>query len=185
MGASKMISTSRAMTTAMICAAAVTAEFVGGAPPATPLLTSLHVAALPAMLIATSMCSILLVAAHARWGGAVTPALLVPASFVASGVLFLCEWPFRSRAPSATAAVAYLHISGAGPILASGFWLIASERFDPRTAKRHFGRIGAAGTLGTAGAPDLRARGVAVGVPSMLLLGNLPVFHGVARSNSP
>ena len=33
-------------------------------------------------------------------------------------------------------------------MLGSGFWLMASERFDPRTAKRHFGQIAGAGTLG-------------------------------------
>ena len=32
--------------------------------------------------------------------------------------------------------------------LASGFWLIASERFDPHTAKKRYGHIAAAGTLG-------------------------------------
>ena len=33
-------------------------------------------------------------------------------------------------------------------MLGSGFWLIATERFDPRTAKRRFGQIAGAGTLG-------------------------------------
>ena len=32
--------------------------------------------------------------------------------------------------------------------LGSGFWLIATDRFDPRTAKRRFGQIAGAGTLG-------------------------------------
>ena len=32
-------------------------------------------------------------------------------------------------------------------LISSGFWLIVTERFDPRTARRTFGRIGAAGTL--------------------------------------
>ncbi len=65
-----------------------------------------------------------------------------------SGALFLIEWIVRSHAPSTTAVIIYLHISGAGPVLASGFWLIASERFDPRTAKKRYGHIAAAGTLG-------------------------------------
>ena len=33
-------------------------------------------------------------------------------------------------------------------MLGSGFWLIASERFDPHTAKKVFGQIAGAGTLG-------------------------------------
>jgi hypothetical protein len=33
-------------------------------------------------------------------------------------------------------------------VLASGFWLITSERFDPHTAKKRFGQIAGAGTIG-------------------------------------
>ncbi|MGC4081002.1 MAG: hypothetical protein QM736_02550, partial [Vicinamibacterales bacterium] len=54
----------------------------------------------------------------------------------------------RPAAPEASAIVLYLHISAAGPLLASGFWLIASERFDPHTAKRRFGQMAGAGTIG-------------------------------------
>ena len=100
------------------------------------------------MLIATSVCSILLVAAHARWAAKAAPARVVPAAFVASGLLFVAEWLVRASAPSSTAVFVYLHVSGAGPLLASGFWLIASERFDPHTAKKRFGEIAGAGTLG-------------------------------------
>jgi len=42
----------------------------------------------------------------------------------------------------------YLQVSGVGPLLGSGFWLIATERFDPHTAKRRFGQIAGAGTAG-------------------------------------
>jgi len=35
-----------------------------------------------------------------------------------------------------------------GPMLGSGFWLVASERFDPRSAKKRFGQIAGVGTLG-------------------------------------
>ena len=168
----KMSSTSRSMWIAMICAAAVAAEFVGGKATRDALfLTSLDVTALPAMLMATSLCSILLVATHTRWGGAFAPAVLVPASFAVSGLLFLAEWFFRAQAPAATAVVVYLHISGAGPLLASGFWLIATERFDPRTAKRRFGQIAGAGTLGGLLGAVLAERVAAwSGVPAMLIV---------------
>src|SRR5439155_4038122 len=70
------------------------------------------------------------------------------------------------------AAVAvYLHISGAGPVLASGFWLIASERFDPRTAKKRLGQIAAAGTLGGLVSALVTARIAGTfGTPAMLPL---------------
>ena len=166
-----MSTTARSTLTAMFCAAAVTAQFVGGKATRDALfLTSLDFTALPTMLIATSACSILLVAAHARLGVQNSPATVVPAAFAASGVLFVCEWLIRASAPSSTAVFVYLHVSGAGPLLASGFWLIATEHLDPRTAKRRFGRISGAGTLGGLLGALLAARVAAWGVPSMLLV---------------
>ena len=51
------------MWTAMLCAAAITAQFVGGKATRDALfLSALNVTALPTMLIATSVCSILVVA---------------------------------------------------------------------------------------------------------------------------
>src|SRR5262249_36609611 len=68
------------------------------------------------------------------------------------------------------AVVVYLHISAAGPLLASGFWLIVSEGFDPRTAKKIFGRIAATGTIGgLIGAFIAERVAVLFGVPLMLL----------------
>ena len=156
----------------MAAAAAVTAQFVSGKAVRDALfLTSLDITALPTMLLATSAASILFVVANARAARRVGPALWVPASFTASGLLFLVEWALRTRAPLSTAIGVYLHISAAGPILASGFWLIASERFDPHTAKRRYGQIGAAGTIGGLVSALVTERVAAVsGVPAMLLL---------------
>ncbi len=166
-----MSTTTRSILTAMACAAAVTAQFVGGKATRDALfLTSLDFSALPAMLIATSVCSIVLVAAHTRWAAKVAPNILVPAAFVVSGLLFVCEWLIRASAPSSTAIVVYLHVSGAGPLLASGFWLIATERFDPRTAKRLFGRIAGAGTVGGLLGALISAHVAAWGVATMLLV---------------
>src|SRR6185503_12551770 len=108
--------------------------------------------------------------AYARWSRRFAPSTLVPASFVASALLFLAEWLFRANAPARTAVVVYLHVSGAAPLLASGFWLIVSERFDPRTAKRRFGQIAGAGTLGgLVGALIVERVAALSGAPSMLL----------------
>src|SRR4051794_34178494 len=166
-----MTTNTRSTVTAMACAAAVTAQFVGAKATRDALfLTSLDFTALPAMLIATSVCSILLVAAHTRWSVSIAPATAVPMAFVASGLLFIAEWLVRASAPASTAVIVYLHVSGAGPLLASGFWLIATERFDPRTAKRRFGQIAGAGTLGGLLGALLSARVATWGVPSMLLV---------------
>src|SRR5207247_3348250 len=98
---------------AMIGAAAVTAQLVSGTAVRDALfLTSLDLSALPELLVATSVCSILLVVTNARAARTIGPATLVPASFAVSGVLFLIEWVLRPQAPSSTAIVVYLHISG-------------------------------------------------------------------------
>ena len=156
----------------MLGAAAVTGQFVSGKAVRDALfLTSLDLTALPTMLLATSACSILLVAANARTARRIRPATLVPASFAVSGLLFLVEWLLRSRAPLGTAVAVYLHISGAGPILASGFWLIASERFDPHTAKKRYAHITAAGTLGGLVSALVTERiAGSLGIPAMLPL---------------
>src|SRR5512139_2641413 len=101
----------------MLCAAAVTGQFVAGkALRDTLFLTSLDVTALPAMLIATSAVSLALVSANSRCGRLVPPSVLVPTSFMVSGALFLVEWILRPAAPTASAIILYLHISAAGPI---------------------------------------------------------------------
>lgn len=134
---------------AMLCAGTVTGQLVAGkALRDTLFLTSLDVTSLPAMLMATSVASLLLVAVYGRFANRFSPATLVPASFLISAVLFLVEWTLRPATPTVAAIILYLHISAAGPLLASGFWLIVSEQFDPHTAKRRFGQLAGAGTVG-------------------------------------
>ena len=72
----------------------------------------------------------------------------MPWAFAVSAVLLIAEWLLTFSSPKLAAVLVYLHISGLGPILGSGFWLVATERFDPRTAKRKFGQIAAGGTFG-------------------------------------
>ena len=133
----------------MLGAATITGQFVAGkALRDTLFLSSMDITSLPAMLIATSAVSLLLVALNGRVARRIQPGTLVPTLFLFSSVLYIVEWGIRAAAPSGSAILLYLHVSAAGPLLASGFWLIASERFDPHSAKRHFGRLAGAGTLG-------------------------------------
>ena len=156
----------------MLCAAAVTGQFVAGRATRDALfLTSLGFDALPAMLVAAAACSILLVAAHARWSTRLAPGVPVQILFAASGLLFLCEWAVRFTAPEATAVLLFLHTSATGPLLTSGFWLIATEHFDPRTAKRRFGQLTGAGTAGgLLGAVVSERVAATLGAPAMLLV---------------
>src|SRR4051812_18234783 len=162
----------RAFYTAAFCAAAVTAQLVAGKATRDALfLTSLSYTALPTMLMVTAVCSMVLVAGYGRGTTRLGSGRFVPASFVASSVLFVIAWATRAQAPAVTAVLVYLHVSAIGPLLGSGFWLIASEGFDPRTAKRRFGQIAGAGTLGgLVGALVSERVAATLGVPAMLLV---------------
>ena len=138
-----------AVSTAVICAGVVTAQFVGGKAARDALfLAQIDVTSLPAMVIATSIFSIALVAVNAKGVSRLSPARFVPWAFAVSAILLLAEWVLTFSSPKLAAVLVYLHISGLGPILGSGFWLVTTERFDPRTAKRKFGQIAAGGTFG-------------------------------------
>ena len=93
------------------------------------------------MVVATSICSILFALASARILRRLSPAAFVPVAFAVCAVLFVLEWLLEPRAPKLIARLVYLQVSGIGPALGSGFWLIASERFDPHTARQQFGRL--------------------------------------------
>ena len=138
-----------AVSIAMLCAAAVTAQFIAGKATRDALyLANLDVTSLPAMVMATAVVSIGLVAVTSKGLRSVSPGVFVPAAFVVSAVMLLLEWLLLPFAPRAAAILVYLQVSGVGPLLGSGFWLIATERFDPHTAKKRFGQIAGAGTLG-------------------------------------
>jgi hypothetical protein len=159
-----------AVTTAMICAGAVSAQFIAGKATRDALfLANLDVTLLPAMVMATAAVSILLVGLSSRLLRSLSPATFVPLAFVVSAVLFLAEWAIAAVAPSIAAQAVYLQVSGLGPMLGSGFWLIATEHFDPHTARHQFGRIAAVGTLaGLGGALVAERVATWYGVPVML-----------------
>ena len=169
---------SSSIVAAMLGAGAVTAQFVGGKATRDALfLASLGFTALPTMVIATAAVSIVLLAVSSKHAHRISPATLVPVAFVVSGILLFEWWP--RLAPSVSAILVYLHISALGPLLGSWFWLIVSERFDPRTAKKHLGRIAGAGTLGGLLSALLAERiAAAFGIAAMLPF--LAAFHLVS-----
>ena len=136
--------------TAMFCSAVIGAQYVAGKVVRDALFLDVFdgKTALPMMTAATSVFSILLVFLTAKVSKRVPPASYVPAAFAFSALLLLLCWATVSTAPRAAAIVVYLQVSGLGPVLGSGFWLLTSERLDPRTGKKRFGQIAGAGTLG-------------------------------------
>ena len=158
------------LTAALACAAGVGAQFVAGKATRDALyLANLDITTLPSMVIATAVVSLLLVAALSKALGRIPPEIVVPAIFLAHAALLLVEWGLTSWAPVLASRAVYVQISGIGPMLGSGFWLIVTERFDPRSARERFGQITAVGTLTGMLAALAGARVAALfGVASML-----------------
>ncbi len=138
-----------AVVTAMVGAAVIGAQYVAGKGARDALfLTHFDPSSLPPMIIGTSIFAIVLVVASAKALQRVGPSTYVPVAFAASAMLLMAVWGLSAVVPGLAARILYLQVSGLGPLLGSGFWLMASERFDPRTAKQRFGEIAGAGTLG-------------------------------------
>jgi hypothetical protein len=154
----------------MLCAGAVTAQFVAGKATRDALfLASLDVTSLPAMIAVTSVVSIGLVILSSRALRRISPATFVPLAFLINAALLAASSALVYSAPDAAGITVYLLISGLGPLLGSGFWLIVTERFDPRTAKRRFGQIAGIGTLsGLLGGLLAERVGAVWGVAGML-----------------
>jgi len=134
---------------AALAAGLVSAQFVAGKATRDALyLANLDLASLPTMVATSALVSIALVGLAGRITRRTPPGIVIPGLFAMSAILLLGAWGTLVTAPRSTAVIVYLLISGVGPMLGSGFWLIATEGFDPRTAKRSFGRITAAGTIG-------------------------------------
>jgi hypothetical protein len=169
----------RLTTAAMTAGATIGTQYVSGiAARDAFFLAHFEPTALPLMITGTSIFAIVLVAAGSTSLGRVSPDVYVPAGFVASAMLLLGSWGLAEMAPVIAAPLVYLLVSGVGPMLGSGFWLIASERFDPRAAKRTFGLIGGAGTLGGLAGGLVAARvSTAGGVEAMLPL--VAVLNGL------
>ncbi|HEY5619624.1 MAG TPA: hypothetical protein VIK60_16915 [Vicinamibacterales bacterium] len=157
---------------AMLCAAAVSGQFIAGKATRDALFLSyLDITLLPMIVVATSAFSILLVAIGSKTLVRLTPAVFVPLAFAANALFLVVEWLLTPVAPAAAACAVYLQISGLGPMLGSGFWLIASERFDPHTARQQFGHITGLGTLGgLAGALVAERIAAIYGIAAMLPL---------------
>jgi ATP:ADP antiporter, AAA family len=130
---------------------------------------------LPKVIVLAALVAVMLGVAFTRLLSRFGPLRFVPGAFAASAILHLAELALlRSSGNALRAAVVtlvYLHLVGFGAVLLSGFWSMAGEVFDPRSAKREFGRIAAFGTAGGVLGGLLAERGAAFfGVESLLTL---------------
>ncbi len=138
-----------AASAAIVTAALMIAHQVGGKATRDALfLSHFDITSLPYVFIGASLFSFALVLIFSRLLTRLGPARLVPMAFGASGLLLFGEWPLVFAHPRLGSIAVYLHMSGIGSVLISGFWSLVSERFDPRAAKRQIGRIAAGATFG-------------------------------------
>jgi hypothetical protein len=134
-------------------------------------LSHYDVAELPKAVIAGALVSLAGVVTMSMLLTRVGPARAVPGAFAASAGLFLLERLLLEPAPGLTAALLYLHMSGFGVIVISGFWSLVNERFDPHSAKPRIARIAAGATLGgVIGGMLANLVAESLGFPSMLVL---------------
>ncbi|MEO8593624.1 MAG: hypothetical protein ABI759_09895 [Candidatus Solibacter sp.] len=158
-------------------------------------LSRFSAADLPKAIACAALLSVLLGVGFSRILARFGPLKVVPAAFAAGSALHLIEF-LLLRLPGddvrgTVVTLIYLHLVGFGAILLSGFWSVANEMFDPREAKREFGRIAGAGTVGGIAGGILAERGAAWfgGDALLLLLAALHlsawlVLSGVLRENT-
>ncbi len=143
---------------------------------------------LPKMVVGGALLSFLLAVFFARITERSGPARIVPSAFALSAALHLAEWFSVGALPRVTSVLIYLHIVGLGAILLSGFWLLLSEVFDLREAKRRFGRVAGFGTAGGVFGGIAAERLAALGWGDQLLL-LLSLLHvmcaGISSSLKP
>jgi len=162
---------------ATLAAAALLAEQVGSKAARDALyLSNFPVTTLPWMLIGSAVFTLVMVGLTSRAMLTHDPSWLVPRALLGSAMLLLGEWGLAHTFPRLTAVLVYLHVASLGALLISGFWSVVNETFDPRSAKRHIGRITVAATLGGLLGGVLAER-VAVMLPIIWILPLLAARH--------
>ena len=162
---------------ATLAAAALLAEQVGSKAARDALyLSSFPVTTLPWMLIGSAFFTLVMVGLTSRAMLSHDPSWLVPRALLGSAMLLLAEWGLAHSFPRLTAVLVYLHVASLGALLISGFWSVVNESFDPRSAKRHIGRITVAATFGGLLGGVLAER-VAAMLPILWILPILAALH--------
>ncbi|MEH6569299.1 MAG: hypothetical protein V7709_09495 [Halioglobus sp.] len=141
--------TPKIVLTAMIVAALVTAQLVASRALRDGFfLTHFDTAQIPVMVISSALLSLLVALTSTHMLRDIAPARSMPWIFCVSATVYIAEWALSFFYPHVAAVILYLHVMSLGLLVASGYWSVVSERFDPHTAKRFIGRIGGGATLG-------------------------------------
>ena len=103
---------------------------------------------LPKTMVAGAALSALIALLVTRAFRRSSPGTILPPLLLLNAVGFMVEHLAFANAPRTVAMVLYLHVSGVTGLIASGFWSVVNERFDPHALRRAISRIGLGGTIG-------------------------------------
>jgi len=103
---------------------------------------------LPEMVAVAAIAAVAMSVVRSRTLVRAGPFRITSLSFGLSGVVHCAEWLLLPYQPRIVACVIYLHVVAMGAVLLSGFWSLMNESFEPRSAKKLFGTLSGAGTLG-------------------------------------
>ncbi len=110
-------------------------------------ITVFPVESLPYVVGAVALASVPTVGMFARQLSRHEPRRVLSGTVVIMATGLAVLWPFATRLPVAVVAF-YLWTALGALLLTSGFWIVTSEYFPVRGAKRLYGLIGAGGTAG-------------------------------------
>jgi AAA family ATP:ADP antiporter len=158
-----------ALVAAIASTAMIAQQVAGKATRDALFLSSFGVTALPGMMAASAVFSLLAVIWLSRMLMRYTPARVVPVGFALGGAALLGMWAVSFVAPRLATVVLYLYSALFGTAMISAFWSYINETFDPHTSRRSVSAITGGGTLGglLGGLAAWRASAL-IDVPTML-----------------
>ncbi len=111
-------------------------------------LSEFDVTTLPYVIIGATVLSLPSAGLFGRLMTAGNPRTVYMTYLVGLGIAVAALWLLAGAAPRAFIVVFYLVTLLGASLLTTGFWMVMSEQFSIRQAKRVFGVVGAGGTLG-------------------------------------
>lgn len=139
-------------------------------------LLNFPIETLPRMTIFAAATSLLMVLFWSRRLATKSPAAMVPWALLGASLLQFVLWAIYFVYPRVSSVLFYLYMIGPNAILLSSYWSLLNERFDPREAKRLFGRVAAGGTFGGLASGVVADQFAGIFGPSVLL-----PFQGVLQ----
>ncbi len=133
-------------------------------------LTYFPVTALPYMTLSAAVFAILASFLGSRIMRATTPDRVAPLAFLISGGMQIGERGLLLVNPHVAAVVIYLHVFAINLMLTSSFWSLMNEHYDPRSARKSFGKIAGMGTFGGIFGGLIAERVAALGSVAALIL---------------